>query len=221
MRAAQRRADVTPRPSRGRLFEWKGRTPATHGAETCLSPIRCSERARSTSSSCRGLVRTSCSAGSSRAGATITARSPPSRGSSSSISAARASRTRVRRAHGRGANGRCPRGHGRGRLGPGCAIGSADGAAMAALYAATYPDRTAALILNNPFVRGRWAADYPWGTRDDPDSPGSLADGWGGRQAIEEQIAEDMPGRVGDEEFLRLMQSSNASAGVRPPSRSC
>jgi class 3 adenylate cyclase len=86
-------------------------------------------------------------------------------------------------------------------------IGSADGAAMAALFAATYPDRTAALILNNPFVRGRWAADYPWGTRDDPDSPGSFADGWGGRQAIEEQIAEDMPGRVGDEEFLRLMQS--------------
>ena len=86
-------------------------------------------------------------------------------------------------------------------------IGSADGAAMAALFAATYPDRTAALILNNPFVRGRWAADYPWGTRDDPDSPGSFADGWGGRQAIEEQIAEDMPGRIGDEEFLRLMQS--------------
>jgi class 3 adenylate cyclase len=86
-------------------------------------------------------------------------------------------------------------------------IGSADGAAMAALFAATHPGRTAALILNNPLVRGRWAADYPWGTRDDPDSPGSLADGWGGRQAIEEQIAEDIPSRVGDEEFIRLMQS--------------
>ena len=86
-------------------------------------------------------------------------------------------------------------------------IGSADGAAMAALFAATYPDRAAALILNNPFVRGRWAADYPWGTRDDPDSPASFADGWGGREAIEEQIAEDTPGRIGDEEFLRLMQS--------------
>jgi class 3 adenylate cyclase len=78
---------------------------------------------------------------------------------------------------------------------------------MAALFAATYPDRAAALILNNPFVRGRWAADYPWGTRDDPDSPASFADGWGGREAIEEQIAEDTPGRIGDEEFLRLMQS--------------
>jgi class 3 adenylate cyclase len=86
-------------------------------------------------------------------------------------------------------------------------IGSADGAAMAASFAATYPDRTAALILNNPFVRGRWASDYPWGTRDDPGSAASFADGWGGRQAIEEQIAEDIPGRVGDEEFTRLMQT--------------
>jgi class 3 adenylate cyclase len=34
-----------------------------------------------------------------------------------------------------------------------------------------------------------------------------LADGWGGREAIEEQIAEDIPGRLGDEEFSRLMQS--------------
>jgi class 3 adenylate cyclase len=86
-------------------------------------------------------------------------------------------------------------------------IGSADGAAMAALFAATYPDRTAALILNNPFVRGRWASDYPWGTRDEPDSAAYFADGWGGREAIEEQIAEDIPGRIGDEEFLRLSQS--------------
>ena len=91
-------------------------------------------------------------------------------------------------------------------------IGSADGAAMAALFAATYPDRTAALILNNPLVRGRWAADYPWGSQDDPDSPGSFADGWGGRQAIEEEIAEDMPGRVGDEEF-------NGDAGLQTPLR--
>jgi pimeloyl-ACP methyl ester carboxylesterase len=86
-------------------------------------------------------------------------------------------------------------------------IGSADGAAMAVLFAATHPGRTAALILNNPLVRTRWAADYPWGTRDDPDSPGSFADGWGGREAIEEQIAEDIPGRVGDEQFTRLLQS--------------
>ena len=51
-------------------------------------------------------------------------------------------------------------------------IGSWDGAAIAALFAATYPERTAALILNTPIVRGRWASDYPWGSRDEPDSVG-------------------------------------------------
>ena len=86
-------------------------------------------------------------------------------------------------------------------------LGSGDGAALAALFAATYPDRTAALILNNPVVRGRWASDYPWGSRGEPDSPAYYADGWGGREAIENWIAADVPGRVGDEQFARLMES--------------
>jgi pimeloyl-ACP methyl ester carboxylesterase len=41
-------------------------------------------------------------------------------------------------------------------------MGSLDGGAMAALFAATYPERVAALALINPLVRGRWAFDYPW-----------------------------------------------------------
>jgi pimeloyl-ACP methyl ester carboxylesterase len=86
-------------------------------------------------------------------------------------------------------------------------LGSADGAALAALFAATYPNRTAALILNNPVVRGGWAPDYPWGSRGEPDSAAFFADGWGSREAIEEAIAGDMPGRVGDEQFARLMES--------------
>ena len=57
-------------------------------------------------------------------------------------------------------------------------IGSWDGAAIAALFAATYPERTAALILNTPIVRGRWASDYPWGSRDEADSVASFAADW-------------------------------------------
>ena len=86
-------------------------------------------------------------------------------------------------------------------------LGSADGAALAALFAATYPDRTAALILNTPVVRGRWAFDYPWGSRAEVDSAASNADLWGAREAIEGLIADDIPGRVGDEQFARLMES--------------
>jgi class 3 adenylate cyclase len=86
-------------------------------------------------------------------------------------------------------------------------IGSWDGAAIAALFAATYPERTAALILNTPIVRGRWASDYPWGSRDEVDSVASFASGWATREAIERAVADEMPGRVGDEEFARQLAS--------------
>jgi class 3 adenylate cyclase/pimeloyl-ACP methyl ester carboxylesterase len=86
-------------------------------------------------------------------------------------------------------------------------IGSADGAAMAVVFAATYPERTAALILNSPIVRGRWAPDYPWGSRNEPESAAYFADDWGGRESVEALIAEDIPGRAGDDEFARLTQS--------------
>ena len=57
-------------------------------------------------------------------------------------------------------------------------MGALDGAAMAALFAATYPERTAALVLNNPVLRGSWVSDYPWGSRDEGESAASLADWW-------------------------------------------
>jgi class 3 adenylate cyclase len=41
----------------------------------------------------------------------------------------------------------------------------ADGAAVAALFAATHPERVSALALFNPIVRTAWADDYPWGAR--------------------------------------------------------
>jgi class 3 adenylate cyclase len=34
---------------------------------------------------------------------------------------------------------------------------------MAILFAATYPERTAALVLRSAFPRRMWASDYPWG----------------------------------------------------------
>ncbi len=42
-------------------------------------------------------------------------------------------------------------------------VGILDGAAMSILFAATYPERTSALVLLGSFPRTRWAADYPWG----------------------------------------------------------
>jgi class 3 adenylate cyclase len=38
---------------------------------------------------------------------------------------------------------------------------------MCALFAATYPERTAALVLIGTFARSRWAPDYPYGATDE------------------------------------------------------
>jgi pimeloyl-ACP methyl ester carboxylesterase len=46
-------------------------------------------------------------------------------------------------------------------------FGSSEGAAMAILFAATYPERTAALVLRSAYPRTMWARDYPWGRTDD------------------------------------------------------
>ena len=42
-------------------------------------------------------------------------------------------------------------------------FGSSEGGPMAALFAATYPERTSALILYGSFARQMWAPDYPFG----------------------------------------------------------
>ncbi|HEY6961364.1 MAG TPA: adenylate/guanylate cyclase domain-containing protein [Gaiellaceae bacterium] len=46
-------------------------------------------------------------------------------------------------------------------------FGSSEGAAMSLLFAATHPDRTAALVLRSAFPRSMWAPDYPWGRTEE------------------------------------------------------
>jgi pimeloyl-ACP methyl ester carboxylesterase len=43
--------------------------------------------------------------------------------------------------------------------------GICEGGAMALLFAATYPERTSALVLYGTFAKFSWAPDYPWGFR--------------------------------------------------------
>ena len=42
-------------------------------------------------------------------------------------------------------------------------FGGAEGGPMCVLFAATFPERTSALILGASYARRTWAADYPWG----------------------------------------------------------
>jgi len=45
-------------------------------------------------------------------------------------------------------------------------FGGFEGGPLCALFAATYPARTRALILYAPYARGAWAPDYPWAWTD-------------------------------------------------------
>jgi pimeloyl-ACP methyl ester carboxylesterase/class 3 adenylate cyclase len=42
-------------------------------------------------------------------------------------------------------------------------FGNSEGGFMSAMFAATHPERTAALIMQGSYARESWAPDYPWG----------------------------------------------------------
>jgi pimeloyl-ACP methyl ester carboxylesterase len=46
-------------------------------------------------------------------------------------------------------------------------FGSSEGAAMSMLFAASYPERTAALVVRSAYPRTMWAPDYPWGRSEE------------------------------------------------------
>ncbi len=45
--------------------------------------------------------------------------------------------------------------------------GLSEGAAMSLLFGATYPERTAALVIRSAYPRRMWSADYPWGQSEE------------------------------------------------------
>ena len=79
-----------------------------------------------------------------------------------------------------------------------------DGARLALLFAATYPERTAGLVLYDPHATSRRDDDYPWAPSDE-DWRRWLADareGWGTVEYFRRLVADWAPERVGDGEFL-------------------
>jgi class 3 adenylate cyclase len=74
---------------------------------------------------------------------------------------------------------------------------------MAALYAATYPDRVAALALYNPIAKGVWAPDYPFASTEDEwrATLAEVRDRWGEPDFFAELVRAVAPSRSEDQAF--------------------
>ena len=98
-------------------------------------------------------------------------------------------------------------------------MGAAESSAMAALFAATYPDRVTALVLASPTARGTWTADHPWGpTADEADAlVGLIERTWGTGEvmaALNPSIANDQDALEAWGRFFRLSASPAVAAAV-------
>jgi pimeloyl-ACP methyl ester carboxylesterase len=84
--------------------------------------------------------------------------------------------------------------------------GLSEGAAMSLLFAATHPERTAALVVRSAFPRRMWAPDYPWGQTEEEyerEVEGALRV-FGPREQAKEAVG--TLGRFTDAEAASLLQ---------------
>ena len=95
-------------------------------------------------------------------------------------------------------------------------FGVSEGGTMCALFSATYPQRTTALIMHGSFPWRTRAADYPFGLTEEemPLWIARMRRDWGGPVGL----AERAPSMVGDERFTqwwgRMLRMSVSPAGI-------
>jgi pimeloyl-ACP methyl ester carboxylesterase len=82
-------------------------------------------------------------------------------------------------------------------------FGHSEGGAMCALFAATYPDRTQALVIAGGAARMKWAPDYLFGETDEAiaELERSIVDDWG-TELIRSLLGQLGPSIVDDEELV-------------------
>jgi class 3 adenylate cyclase len=98
-------------------------------------------------------------------------------------------------------------------------LGLSEGAPMCLLFAATYPERTAALVLMGGYARRLWAEDYPFGVSRESYEAflEDIREHWGGPVGLEVRA----PSRAGDSAFrswwanyLRMCASPGAALAL-------
>jgi class 3 adenylate cyclase len=78
-----------------------------------------------------------------------------------------------------------------------------EGSRTAILFAATYPERTAGLVLLDPSVRGTATPDYPWAPTEEQwrTRLAEVRDGWGSREFFDDLLHEWAPTIADEEKF--------------------
>ena len=94
-----------------------------------------------------------------------------------------------------------------------------EGARLATLFAATYPERTAGLVLFDPTAKGRQTPDYPWAMTDEEWRTwlDEVGEGWGRTEFLERQLDEWAPGKRDDPQF-RTWFIAHMRRGLSPGS---
>jgi class 3 adenylate cyclase len=96
-----------------------------------------------------------------------------------------------------------------------------EGTRLTILFAATYPERTRALVLYDPTARGLWASDYPWAPTEDSwlEKLAEVRAHWGDWDYLAQRAHEHCPVAARDEKFVDwyvwyLRRSASPSAAV-------
>ncbi|MGH9026724.1 MAG: adenylate/guanylate cyclase domain-containing protein, partial [Acidimicrobiia bacterium] len=87
-------------------------------------------------------------------------------------------------------------------------FGVSEGGALAALFAATHPERTNSIIVYGTMARFRKDAEHPWGWADDDGLASfnkAVEQGWGTIEGAEGGVPLWAPSMVGDERFTNWM----------------
>jgi pimeloyl-ACP methyl ester carboxylesterase len=96
-------------------------------------------------------------------------------------------------------------------------LGHSEGGAMCALFAATYPERTQALVMASSAARTRWAPDYLLGATDEvlAEFERSIVERWG--VELFRSILEELAPSIADDEDL-VQAHMRAAARAASPS---
>ncbi len=100
-------------------------------------------------------------------------------------------------------------------------LGYSEGASMAIVFATTYPERTAALVLYGSYLAWEWLAERHFPSRHESARAAfeELERRWGTPEFCDELLEDDAPSKLGDESFrrwyaARVRLSASPSAAV-------